>query len=155
MGLFGKLKDNLDNGGIRIKVDVPGNFKQTDKDFQASIHIMNKSKKSRKIMSIETTFLSSTQEKRGDKAPIRRDAVIYHDVNGEVFDMEAGAEKTLFVVIPLSASNVTDNKALGAAADLAKMAFGVAKNREYRVEVKADVEDIRNDPTGHARVNLL
>ena len=156
MGIFDKIKDNLDNGGVRVAVEVPGSFMQTDKNFQATVTISNKSKKERRVNKVVTKFVETYREANTrDKGGVPRSNVLHEQELSESFDLQAGENKTIFVVVPLSAQSATDNKALGAVADFAKMAFGAIDKREYYVEVKADVDGIANDPNDRERVQLV
>lgn len=175
MGFFSKLKQNLNHGGIKVRVDAPAMVKLTGESFDATVTIKNEGSEAQNIKSVTVSLVEDRFEQDMSGNPTAQSSLPSNDqrairnlasvANQEAFTLEPGQEKALTVTLPIKAAEIInevagDNAGLKAVASaLGKLetvaaAMNQSHFRHY-VQATVDVDGISLDPSAQADVQLL
>lgn len=172
MGFFSKLKQNLNHGGVKVRVDAPATVSLVDTAFDVKVTISNNGDTPQTIKQLMVGVKEDrmTQDNFGDptarnmpSGPSTRDLETI--TNNETFVLNANETRTVTVKLPLKAAEILqevagNNSALNAAADILGKVETVAaamNHDHYRhyVEASVDVEGIAFDPAAQVDVQFL
>ena len=165
MGFFSKLKSNLNHGGIKIDLNVPGSAPcgsavpvtvnltasdaQTINKITVELQMVSTSNTNR------STFDSTNNAPVGDQ--VRTDVLAKVEAT-ESFVIAAGENKTVTLQLAIPADAAAFDTMGGALGGVMQTLSSLSPNhvsRLYKIYVHADVEGIKLDPGTHQNIQLL
>ncbi len=165
MGIFSKLKQNLQHGGVKVKVDAPATISLKD-NFDVAITIT--STDPQKIKSVTVSFVKHLVNTQNANEPTIRTVVTKRE--DTTFNIAAGETKQIKINMSLDPAKDPELNDLikeldpsGITEGMAKIAGNLMKVTEalnnkqydYYIEAKVDVDGIAFDPAGQVSVQFL
>lgn len=156
MGFFGKIKANLNHGGVKVSLSVPPKVSAADQSLNAQLGIVaDQPQQINKVTVkfIRTSYDNSVETVQGTGQQVRNDYTLGSFVREEPFTLQVNTPVSLPVYIPfqlnaqLPASMPGAAQVTGILDRLQKVEnLQTGKSYSYSVTALVDVEGIALDP---------
>ena len=156
MGFLRTIKNKLGIGGVKVKLQVPGQIAKDNREAEGKIILTSKSEQ--EIVDIEVKFLEEYTTGRGDDEQTKELELGAVKLPGG-FTIAAGETKEVSFTVPFEIikSNADELKekggALGAIGKLGK--FANNEKSSYFIEADVDVKSAALDPSDKKEVKLV
>ena len=164
MGFFGKIKQNLNHGGVKIDLQAPGSANMQDATIEVSVTLTN-GPEARTVNKVIVEIIATSQN-QGFNQATASDASTTTTASSKTvassnitqpFILQAGESKTLALSIVMNGTELMAQQlpqgspaagVLNAVQQLQKVSQAVnGESWSYRVQATADVEGIALDPS--------
>lgn len=156
MGFLQKIKNKLGIGGVKIQIDIPGQYSESEGKANGKFILTTKS--DQEIKSMEVKLVEKFTTGRGDDAKTK-EFVLGKMVFNDAFDIKVAETKTFDFEFPFEVRKSMNDQlkekggAMGAIGSLGKFAKG--EKSEYVIDVSVDVKAAALDPTEEKEVQLV
>ena len=146
MGFFGKIKQFLGIGTIKVTLHPPGTFNTNDGTIKATVELLAKSDQT--VESVELVFEEKWSTGRGDEKTEKKFTLGSQKVAG--FTMKAGETKKIDFAVPFSYAK-SDNESMsdkgGVVGGLGKLSsFASGEKSTFHLVATCDVKGATFDP---------
>lgn len=162
MGFFSKIKENLQKGGVKVKLDSPGHFSANDQSLQIRITLTN-SDTARTINGVRLLLEKEINDDKSSSTSVRREVVSSYNVPSSVFVLQSHEVKSFDITFPISTqaslqstgNNDSSVNAVAGVLDKISQVADSMSNQDARYSVSAlvDVEGISIDPSDKNYLN--
>jgi len=170
MGFFGKIKQNLEHGGIKVTLKAAQSVSRQDHTLPVTISISNSPEAARTINRV-TAEVQATENASGMSMALNNAVQVRNTTNdSEMYSMQTitvaqAISAETFVLQPNESKTITldivvnsgePNPTNGIMGHLASIANKVNQNGyKYAIHVSIDVEGITLDPQAHQTLQVL
>lgn len=150
MGFFGKLKQNLNHGGIKISLVTPERVGKDDPTVTVQATI-TATATPRLIKSVTADFVTHYFSNNSNSTP--QEAVLSNQVYNTPFQLAAGQSLNLSFTLNMNPGQ--DHPMLSALDKAAGILSKLSNQNQqfvHNIRVRADVEGIANDPEHSQRI---
>jgi|GEM_PF-762992 len=160
MGFFGKVKQFLGMGGVKVRFDLAPQIAKGAKKIEGKIKVTTKSPQ--KVLSFDYRLSERTISGPKNQPKVKKRNLAEKKVDA-VFDIVPGDEKEIKFTLPIPGGLKNANEqlaekggALGALGALSQLADGLGGVRvEYHLWVTCDVDGVTLDPNDHMELQLV
>lgn len=156
MGFFGKIKQGLGLGTVKVELQIPGQVAKDAGQVQGQLALTAQS--DQHIKEIKFRFVETYTTGRGDEKK-EREYELGTLVLSEPFDMKKDESKTIPFTLPFQialSSNQSLAEEKGVLGALGKAAvFAKAEKSEYFVKVVVDCAAAALDPSDSKPIHLI
>ncbi|AUP81103.1 sporulation protein [Flavivirga eckloniae] len=156
MGILQTIKNKLGIGGVKVKLQVPGQLSKGDNSVDGTVTLTTKSEQ--EVINITVKLIEEFTTGRGENKTTKELDL------GEVtipanFTIKPGETKDIQFSLPYQLANSTADDlkekggALGAVGSLSK--FANNEKSEYFIDAEADVKSAVIDPSDKKEVRLV
>lgn len=169
MGFFGKLKANMNHGGVKVQLSAPGSIAS---DQVIPVQVTVSAKSAQTILSVKAEIQCERREHDatfgiGQTVGTRQTGTITETIavieNREPFTLNAGESKTIELPLYLNGGTAAQNPLAGLSESMGVVG-GILEsvasqldhvNYLYTIHASADVDGIKLDPSTSQSIQFL
>lgn len=169
MGFFGKIKQNLNRGGIKVNLQAPASASMQEANLPVTVSITNAGEQ-QTINSVKVEIIATSRNQSfGTPDPNSNNQVVNQTVaradNTEQFVIMPGETKTVQISLVMNAGAAAQSQ-LPEGSSMAQVAGALQKlqtvseamsgdNYSYTIRASADVEGVTLDPRKEKPIQIL
>lgn len=170
MGLFGKIKENFNHGGVKVSVQAPASVSMNDAAGLPVTVTLTNNDEQRTINKVSVEIIATSQDQGFDSSGATNNTTSTNKTvaradNTQPFALMPGETKSVQLTIVMNsgaavAAQLPEGSGMAQVADaLGKLqAVGEAMHGDswtYQVQAKADVEGVTLDPMDQKPLQVL
>lgn len=156
MGFFSKVKNFMGACGVKVDLQVPGNFKKEDK--QVSGKLLITSKKDQHILSVEVTLVEEYTTGRGENKQTK-EYDLGNFLDKTAFDIKQGEEKEIPFTFSFDVHKSGNDQLKEMGGVLGKVgklgSFVDNEKSNFVISASVDVKGVAFDPCDSKDVKLV